>query len=322
MEPEYDTDTAVFHALRVFRNAFISYCRTRLRAFFGDGLDTQIRELFKKEWEDIERSARLAYDTGVVSRLPIDALDHLSVNHTFNLLEKYWVQLSPDPDVSSEHSKRARTQLTSWARELKGVRDPVAHAPQEPLALRDALRYIDSGTRILSVLRVPEAEKLRDLWNGLVREVGASDGAAPTIVDTLPSREQITTDFVGRGDQLADLWRWLGDDTRRIWSLVGDGGKGKTTIAYEFASQARGLFSDYNLQGVLWLSAKQRKFVQGETVLTPAADFCSLDNALDWILLALGWEEETVAPTDERLRRSLNSFTSFRCLSSPTTSTA
>lgn len=309
-----DTDTAVFHALRVFRNAFIGYCRSRLQPVFGTELDKEIRELFKKEWDDIERSARQAHETGLVSRLPVDALDYLSVSHTYVLLEKYWDHLNPEPDASTDASKRVRAQLTSWARELIGVRNPVAHGPQESLTLRDALRYIDSGARMLDVLRIPEAERMRDLWNGLVSDVGSEEVAPSSILDTLPSREQITTDFVGRTEQLADLWRWLGDDTRRIWALVGDGGKGKTTIAYEFASQARGMLNDYNLQGVLWLSAKQRRFVEGETVPTSATDFSDLDTALDWVLLALGWGEETSEPTENKLQRAVELLGEFPML--------
>lgn len=314
MEIKHDTDTVVFHALRVFRNAFIAYCRSRLQPVFGDGLNNEIRGLFKKEWADVEQSARQAQDAGVVSRSPIDALDYLSVNHTIVLLEKFWVHLSPNADPGSDASKRVRTQLTSWARELIGVRNPVAHAPEEPLELRDTLRYVDSGARILTVLRLPEADKLWDLWNGLVADLGSADVAPPAILNTLPSREQITTDFIGREEHLGDLWRWLGDDTRRIWALVGDGGKGKTTIAFEFAHQARGVIENFNLQGVLWLSAKQRRFVEGQTVPTLSADFSDLDTALDWILLTLGWSEETTKPTEHKLRQAIELLHEFPML--------
>ena len=314
MELEYDTDTMVFHALRVFRNAFIGYVRVRLQPVFGEGLDDEIRTLYKKEWDEIERSARQAHESGLVSRIPMDALDYLSVSHTYVLLEKYWAYLCPDLAMSSDETKRIRSQLTSWSRELIGIRNPVSHAPQESLAVRDALRYIDSAARILAVLRVPEASELRDQWNGLVADLNATGVAPPSILDTLPSREQITTDFVGREDHLTDLWRWLGEDTRHIWALVGDGGKGKTTIAYEFASQARGILQQFNLQGILWLSAKKRRFVEGVSVLTSSADFSDLDTALDWVLLELGWSEHTSQPTDLKLARAVELLNEFPML--------
>lgn len=314
MELEYDTDTMVFHALRVFRNAFITYCRSRLQPVFENRLDDEIRALYKKEWDDIEQSARQAYETGIVSRRPIDALDFLSINHAYVLLEKYWTHLSPDPSKPGDETKRVRSQLLSWSRELIGIRNPVSHAPQESLAVRDALRYIDSAARILEVLKVPEADQLRDQWNGLVADLSATDVAPPSVLDTLPSREQITTDFVGREDHLTDLWRWLGEDTRHIWALIGDGGKGKTTIAYEFASQARGILHQFDLQGVLWLSAKKRRFVEGESVPTSSADFSDLDTALDWILLELGWSEDASQPTDRKLARAVELLNEFPML--------
>jgi tetratricopeptide (TPR) repeat protein len=313
-EPEFDTDTTVFYALRTFRNAFLAYCRSRLQISLGTSLDNEVRTLFKKEWVDIERSALQAHETGIVNRLPIDSLDYLSVNHTPVLLEKYWANLAPGPDASGDASKRVRSQLTSWARELIGVRNPVAHAPHEPLELRDVLRYVDSAARILAVLKIPEAEQLRDLWSRLISDATSIDVVPVSITDTLPSREQITTDFVGRAEQLSDLWRWLGDDTRRIWALVGDGGKGKTTIAYEFASQARGILKDYNLNGVLWLSAKQRRFLEGDTVPTAAADFSDLETALDWVLQTLGWDEDLAAPTEDKLRKSIELLREFPML--------
>jgi tetratricopeptide (TPR) repeat protein len=311
VEFDYDSDTVVFQALRIFRNSFISYCRARLQAVFGSGLDAEIRNLFKKEWEDVARSAQEAYSTGILARSPVDALDHLSVNHTFVLLEKYWTYLAPVDDPQSETAKKVRQQLTSWARELVAVRNPIAHGPSEPLALRDALRYVDSGARILNVLRISEGERLGELWRGLL---GSTDVVPPSTLDTLPSREQITTDFVGRESYLTDLWRWLGDDTRRVWALVGDGGKGKTTIAYEFASQSRGHLGDFALQGVLWLSAKRRRYLEGAAVPTASADFADLDTALNWLLVALGWAEEVNDPLDIKQSRCLELLKQFPML--------
>lgn len=309
-----DNDTAVFHALRIFRNAFITYCRSRLTPVLGENLNKDVRELFKKEWESIELSAHQARVTGYVSREPLDALDYLSVNHTHVLLEKYWTHLNPDSDENPETSKRVRAQLAAWSRELTGVRNPVAHAPQESLTLRDALRYTDSAARMLDVLRIPEADRLRDLWSGLIADSSSSEISAPSTLDTLPSREQITTDFIGRTEHLADLWRWLEDDSRRIWALIGDGGKGKTTIAYEFANNSRGALSDYNLQGVLWLSAKQRRFVEGTTVPTSAADFCDLESALNWILVSFGWDEEISETTENKRRKAVELLSEFPML--------
>lgn len=314
MNMALETDTVVFSALRVYRNAFLGYCRVHLQQAFGGQLDGELQELFRKEWEVIVRSADEAYTTGFVERQPIDALDYLSVNHTAQLLEKYWAYLCPLEDPGSEAGRRLRTQLIRLTRDLIGVRNPVSHSPEENLSLREALRYIDAAIRILDILRLPQSQDLRAVWDGVVAESTTIGVAPPAVLDTLPSRELISLDFVGRSEQLAVLWQWLDEDTRRIWALVGDGGKGKTTIAYEFTVQARGVLDQYGLQGILWLTAKKRRFVEGEIVPTITADFWDLESALDWILDGLGWIDEQSLPFNDKQARCLELLREFPML--------
>ncbi|MGH3452697.1 MAG: hypothetical protein ACRDQW_18745 [Haloechinothrix sp.] len=80
----------------------------------------------------------------------------------------------------------------------------------------------------------------------------------------------------------------LSDPDRRTWLLAGDGGKGKTTVAYEFATRARPGLGEFGLCGTLWMSAKRRKFADGETLPTSSADFFDLETALNHILDRLG----------------------------------
>jgi tetratricopeptide (TPR) repeat protein len=309
----YDHDSTVFQALRIYRNNFLAYCRSRLSSVPGLDVDDEIKRLFQKEWAEIERSADQAYGTGIVDRRPVDALDYLSVNHILTLIEKFWNDLAPD-DPKSDMGKRQRAQISNWAKELSGIRNPVAHPPEQELSLRDALRYIDSAARILEVMRIPGSDDLRDMWMTLVAERAIEKVAPPAFLDTLPSREQITTDFVGRAEHLADLWRWLNDDGRRVWALVGDGGKGKTTIAYEFASRVRGIPGDFGLQGVLWLSAKQRRFLEGEVVPAASPDFFDLDSALNWILEAFGWGKEAKESPEVKNMHCIDLLTAFPML--------
>jgi hypothetical protein len=160
----------------------------------------------------------------------------------------------------------------------------------------------------------PAFSFLLGMWTTLVAERATEKLAPPAFLDTLPSREQITTDFVGRAEHLADLWRWLSDDGRRIWALVGDGGKGKTTIAYEFASRVRGIPGDFGLQGVLWLSAKQRRFLEGEVVPAASPDFFDLNSALNWILEAFGWGKDVEESPEDKSMRCIELLTAFPML--------
>ena len=104
----------------------------------------------------------------------------------------------------------------------------------------DALQMLDYARRILDFIDEKASEELRGSWE-LVRfggstEIGSTDeDPDPIESSTLPSRETIAPRFVGRQTELESLRNWLNDPYSRVWLLAGDGGKGKTAIAYEFA---------------------------------------------------------------------------------------
>ncbi len=75
----------------------------------------------------------------------------------------------------------------------------------------------------------------------------------------LPDRSIIYREFVGRSDELAELWSWFNDDFSRVRVLAGEGGLGKTSIAYEFARDVCRT-APMNFECVVWLTAKQRQF--------------------------------------------------------------
>ena len=81
------------------------------------------------------------------------------------------------------------------------------------------------------------------------------NGQSRTILDKLPHREQ-PTQFIGRKKELTDLWKWFNDPRANRCVLAGDGGKGKTAIAYEFAQKTADA-APYPLDMVLWVSAKK-----------------------------------------------------------------
>ncbi len=57
--------------------------------------------------------------------------------------------------------------------------------------------------------------------------------------DRLPPSEPIVTDFVGRESELRRLWEWFDDPISRRWLLAGEGGKGKTALAFEFGKRIK-----------------------------------------------------------------------------------
>lgn len=108
-----------------------------------------------------------------------------------------------------------------------------------------------------------------------------------SLLENLPPREQFTSEFIGRSKELLQLWAWFSDTHRRKWFLTGDGGKGKSALAHEFALQVLARRAS-DLAAVLWLSAKRRRFQDGQTLQIANPDFTSLDTLLEQIMKFYG----------------------------------
>ena len=79
------------------------------------------------------------------------------------------------------------------------------------------------------------------------------------IWNDLPDRGFICQDFVGRDDLLSHLFAWLADDFTCVRVLAGEGGLGKTSAAYQFASEvSKSRLID--VESVVWLTAKRQQF--------------------------------------------------------------
>lgn len=97
----------------------------------------------------------------------------------------------------------------------------------------------------------------------------------------LPERHLICSKFVGREEVLSKLWEWLVDDLEYTKILSGDGGKGKTSIAYEFCrSFIQSPPTGY--ERVLWLSVKEKQFsgITNDYYELDSSDFIDLDSFL------------------------------------------
>jgi hypothetical protein len=85
-------------------------------------------------------------------------------------------------------------------------------------------------------------------------------GTRKKIVDeNLPDRNLICPKFVGRDDTIIKLWQWLSDEFQYAKVLAGDGGKGKTSIAYQFAEEVCRT-RPYSFEKIIWLTAKREQF--------------------------------------------------------------
>jgi hypothetical protein len=105
----------------------------------------------------------------------------------------------------------------------------------------------------------------------------------------LPDRTFICSRFVGRRTDMGELWTWLADDFSRVRLIAGEGGLGKTSLAYRFAEEivTRGVKP---FEKVIWLTAKERQFVASEDGYrdTGRTDFHDAESLFRAIALAHG----------------------------------
>jgi hypothetical protein len=250
---------------RCYRNTVVRHLRTRLTVAFGTEAVTKLRVPLEKEWATIKRNAEQSRHTGHIAAPIQDEFDILSVNHFYCLFQKYPVELLVATTDEQVHDAQ-RKALLGWMGEIKAVRDPISHPTEADLPYSDAFRTLDSARRVIEQLGYPPDELLQ--FAGQL--IGApSTPVAPEDVDTvrkvplvarLPQRETVVADFVGRADELAQLEAWFRDERRRRWMLTGDGGKGKSSLAYQFAELVRER-APTGFHMVMWLSAKRRRFV-------------------------------------------------------------
>lgn len=76
----------------------------------------------------------------------------------------------------------------------------------------------------------------------------------------LPDRALVCSRFVGRRDDLGDLWTWLADDFSRVRLIAGEGGLGKTSLAYRFAEEVASRRVK-PFEQIVWITAKKRQFI-------------------------------------------------------------
>ena len=312
----FSTNSICFEGIcRVYRNAVVKHIRKVLAAKYPDKWEDKISAPFRKEWDDIRLAAETRRKTGELDGSLIDEADLLGVNHFYNLFELYFDDLFPDTEeLSRSDRKQSKQALLAWARNIKNLRDPVlGHPAEADVTDEDAYIMLDSARRILGYIDVPATETVAHLRDS----IRSFDGNLGTDIfvnqrqleaSTLPPREIVAPHFVGRRTELEELNSWLKDPYSRVWLLAGDGGKGKTAIAYQFAIETLQEPPD-NLEIVIWLSAKARRFVSGQAVDVENPNFEDLESALDWVLRAYGApniEDKDLAAKEEECRGYLS----------------
>ena len=217
---------------RIYRNAIVYHIREKMKAEFGGGATDKVREPFKgDEWAGIVRDAQAPRQAGQLDGGIRDDFDLLSVNHFFNIFEKYWAVLAPES--TDRVSKQA---MLGWMKEIKTLRDPLSHPTEADFGREDSFRLLDCARRVLSRLGCEsEAAEVMELMDQVLLDGAEEDQRA--LDHRLPSSESVVVDFIGRERELRALREWFADPTGALWALAGEGGKGKSAIAYAFAAE-------------------------------------------------------------------------------------
>lgn len=244
----------------------------------------------------------------------VDDFDLLSVNHFFNLFDAHYEVLCGGSLSSKDpQAKKQKQTLLDWLKSIKNLRDPLSHPSEEDFSREDSFLLLDSARRVLLRLDLKkDADRIKELSNRIWAGHAPSDLQPEPLESQLPPRDSIVVDFVGRDREMGELWSWFRDPVSRRWALAGEGGKGKSAIAYNFAlsvvQQAPAPF-----QTVFWLTAKKRRFLEGR-VVTAEPDFADLDSVLSRILTYYGWVEELSYPVDSKRKRVLELLKEFPAL--------
>lgn len=110
-----------------------------------------------------------------------------------------------------------------------------------------------------------------------------------SIEHNLPDKSFICPIFIGRFPILEELWAWLADEFQYTKVLAADGGKGKTSIAYEFCQLLiRSKIED--IEQVIWLTAKKKQFkaMFDDYIDTPETHYSDLHTLLEQICIKTG----------------------------------
>ena len=290
----FSLNTICFEAMnRDYRNAVVAHVRTALQGAYPNDWETRMIAPFKKEWEATRAAASTSRISGQHEAQLRDEADLLGVNHFYNLFDVHFEVLFQNADGHVEAERKALKQtVLGWAKYIKTMRDSVTgHPGEDDVTEADALMILDIVRRILEALEL-DAEKVRGLWEAVkngefIPDVEGAEDDRGLEGSILPSREAIAPRFVGRRTELDALRTWLIDDYSRSWFLAGDGGKGKTAIAYQFAASTCDN-PPSGLEIVIWLTAKARRFAVGSGIELDDPDFSDIESALDGVLTAYG----------------------------------
>lgn len=280
----------------------------------NDYLD-KLKKPFKQEWEKNKFYAEDLRKKGIIEAPIKDDFDILGVNNFYNLFQAEYDKFRVKPLIteSSERQKQKQT-LLGWLKNITDNRHALSHPAEAELTYDDTEFLLLNALKVLKHLEFEkEVDQIQELRNQLRKKEFDIDENKIPLGSALPPKESVVVEFIGRDKELEILEEWIKDTESRTRALAGDGGKGKSALAYNFAVNVKkNAFKPFDM--VFWLSAKKRKFVAGEVVDITNPDFHDLESAIDKILQYYGFNEDINNKLDikkTKVKELLDEFPAF-----------
>lgn len=305
-----DNSTICYNAVqRHYRNALVDLIREKLTQEYRSTAVSELTRLFSKKdpktggtlWDRVKKAAtqRRSGGTGEVD-VPIrDDFDLLGVEFFYNVFERFFDVLCPKHAAMPKSEKnQAKITLLNWMRTIKNFRDPLSHPTTADIGFEDSANVLYCARKVLDFCeRSGPAAQILKLERKLL---GGISLAEDQVYTCLPLEDEVVRDFVGRHVELSQLRDWFENAHAKRWALSGEGGKGKSAIAYSFARTLASR-ADTGIDAVLWISGKRRRFIEGQTICVDRPDFNDLNTAIESIIEAYG--EASESPKDPQSQR-------------------
>src|SRR6266700_8989 len=296
---------------RVFRGAIVGFLREHLPRIYPTSHLELMKKPFGDAWDKAATDASRSRDIGGTTTAIRDEYDLLGVNHFYEIFDKHFDKLfSVSGGYPSKRPRPVKSKLLGNFKGIKDGRDPLSHPVDQEIPYDEAFGLLVDAKQILTALGFEE--QARELAK-LAETLEGGPSGAPSVLRHLPTQDSIYLEFVGRTGTLEQLELCFRDSDNRRCLLAGDGGKGKSAVAYRYAqllAQSPGRF-----QLIVWLSAKRRRFEEGKVVPIDSPDFGSIDDAVNRLLVEYGALEEdfkkTLAEKKDLLFGYLDSYPAF-----------
>lgn len=199
--------------------------------------------------------------------------------------------------------------------------DPVQFLKDAPLSKHQKRGYQANDIYMRSREECRKAATAADfalLFNREKLGVASVSESAEYIENNLPAKDPSLLTFVGRDEQLDQLWRWFVDRYTAVKLLSGPGGVGKTSIAWTFCDVVS-RNPPAGLEKVVWLTAKKKSYAAllGRYVEISHTHFSDLSSLLQALLGELGVPENQV-PVDpsreELIEECIEAVKAWPCL--------